>query len=431
MECTKDFLLLFAGCTGFVQYSRRPEHSLLNSVKLKRFKNKRRIMSEDVFTVLEELQQQSPEAVLEQLIETLTEQKNYHRLFDALLMKKKQSLGIELLQPTSFDTVPEEHKKEFEQAYIDAAREIGALFLEEKQYSDAWLYYQTIQEPELVAAALNKINPRTVPEDKVEELIQVCVYEGANPEKGFEIMLNVNGICNTITVFDQMNAQLKPESRQQVARLLVDQLYGDLIQSLQYQVQQKVPMAQPTDNLRELMAGRDWMFEGGSYHIDVSHLNSVVRFARLLSDDDSNLPKVIELCEYGSRLDEQFQYPGETPFEDFYPAHLHFFKALIGDENDRNLGIAYFEKKLELEPDADDKQMIAYVLIDLLTRLGQNDRAIELAETHLSQFEDPNTFSFTDLCRETQRFDILQKVARGKGDLVTFAGSLLDAQGKE
>ena len=70
-------------------------------------------MSEDVFAALEELQQQSPEAVLDRLIETLTAQKNYHRLFDALLMKKKQSLGVGLLQPTSFDNVPEEQKKEF------------------------------------------------------------------------------------------------------------------------------------------------------------------------------------------------------------------------------------------------------------------------------------------------------------------------------
>ncbi|MFH1303554.1 MAG: hypothetical protein ABIK07_21070 [Planctomycetota bacterium] len=385
-------------------------------------------MSEDVFAALEELQQQSPEAVLERLIETLTAQKNYHRLFDALLMKKKQSMGLELLQPTSFDYVPEEQKKEFELAYIEAAREVGSLFLAEKLYADAWLYFQTIQEPDLVAAALDKINPRTIPEGKSEELIQVCVYEGANPEKGFEIMLQVNGICNTITVFDQMNAQFNPERRQKIARLLVDQLYGDLVQSLQYQVQQKLPMAPPADNLRELMAGRDWMFEGGSYHIDVSHLNSVVRFARLLSDDDPSMPKVIELCEYGSRLDQQFQYPGESPFEDFYPAHLNFFKALVGNENDRSLGVAYFEKKLELEPDDEDKQMIAYVLIDLLTRVNQNDRAIELAETYLSQFEDPNTFSFTDLCRKTDHLEVLQKVARGKGDLVTFAGALLDAQ---
>ena len=93
-------------------------------------RNKRRIMSENVFAALEELQQQSPEAVLDRLIETLTEQKNYHRLFDALLMKKKQSLGVELLQPTSFGPVPEEQKKEFEQAYIDAARKVGNLFLD-------------------------------------------------------------------------------------------------------------------------------------------------------------------------------------------------------------------------------------------------------------------------------------------------------------
>ncbi|WP_298868759.1 hypothetical protein [uncultured Gimesia sp.] len=385
-------------------------------------------MSEDAFAELEALQQQSPEAVLERLIETLRVQKNYHRLFDALLMKEKQSMGVELLQPTSFENVGEDQKKEFELAYVDAAREVGRLFLAENLYPDAWLYFQTIQEPELVAEALNKINPRTVPEDKVEELIQVSVYEGANPEKGFEIMLAVNGICNTITVFDQMNAQLNPESRQKVVRLLVDQLYGDLVQSLQYQVQQKVPMAPPTDNLRELMAGRDWMFEAGSYHIDVSHLNSVVRFARLLSGDDPCISKVIELCEYGTRLDEQFQYPGESPFEDFYPAHQNFFKALVGDESDRKLGIAYFEKKLEQEPEDEDKQLIAYVLIDLLTRVDQNDRAIELAEKYLSQFEDPNTFSFTDLCQKTNHLEVLQNVARGKGDLVTFAGALLDAQ---
>lgn len=385
-------------------------------------------MSADAFAALEELQQQSPQAVLDRLVETLTTQKNYHRLFDALLMQKKLELGTGLLKPTSFDNVPEAQKKEFEEAYINAARQVGKLFLEEKKYSDAWLYFQTIQEPEPVADALKKINPRTVPEEKVEELIQVCVYEGANPEKGFELMLQVNGICNTITVFDQMNAQLSPEGRQKVACLLVDQLYADLVHSLQYQVQQKVPMAPPTANLRELMAGRDWMFESGSYHIDVSHLNSVVRFARLLPDNDPHLSKVIELCEYGSRLDSQFQYPGETPFEDFYPAHMHFFKSLVGDENDQKMGIAYFENKLEQEPDEDDKQMIAYAMIDLLTRLGRNDRAIELAETYLSQFEDPNTFSFTDLCLKTDHLDVLQRVARGKGDLVTFAGALLDSQ---
>ncbi|MEQ9066039.1 MAG: hypothetical protein RLO18_04915, partial [Gimesia chilikensis] len=219
-------------------------------------------MSEDVFAALEESQQQSPESVLERLIETLTAQKNYHRLFDALLMQQKHAMGLEVLQPTTFDNVPDERKREFEEAYIEAARKVGNLFLDEKMYSDAWLYFQTIQEPEQVTEALSKINPRTVPEDKVEGLIQVCAYEGANPEKGFEIMLQSNGICNTITVFDQMNAQLKPESRKKIAQLLVDQLYTDLVQSLQYHVQQKMPIAPPADNLRELMAGRDWMFEG-------------------------------------------------------------------------------------------------------------------------------------------------------------------------
>ena len=64
-------------------------------------------MSTDSFAELEALKtQQGPAAVLKKLADTLREQGQYHQLFDALLMQKKQSLGLPLLRPTSLDDVP-------------------------------------------------------------------------------------------------------------------------------------------------------------------------------------------------------------------------------------------------------------------------------------------------------------------------------------
>jgi hypothetical protein len=224
-----------------------------------------------------------------------------------------------------------------------------------------------------------------------------------------------------------MLGQLKEHDRKEVAKLLVNELYGDLCRTLQNEVSQKIELPEPLETIGELIAGRDWIFEENNYHIDVSHLSSVVRFARALEADDAEMQKVIELCEYGSRLAEQFQYAGDPPFQNYYPAHLHFFKALSGKNTDEAL--AHFKNELEQEPDEQDKQLIAYVLVDLMKRIDRMDEAFELAETYLQTLEDPNGFSFSEMCRKAGRLDTLRKVAREKGDLVGYAAALIAESG--
>lgn len=369
------------------------------------------------------LESQGPDAVLDTLTMKLREQGDFHRLFDATMLKHKYHIGAPLTRPTSLDDVPTESLDDFKQKYIEAARETGRLFLEQGKIAEAWPYFRTIGETEPVARAIDAVRPKSEYDESIEELIQIALYEGAHPVKGLELLLRSHGTCNTVTAMDQIMPQLTPEQRKEAAAVLVDTLHGDLIQTIRYEVEQRMPMAAPANTIRELIAGREWLFENGNYHIDVSHLNAVVRFARAFESDSPGLAKALDLAEYGAHLDAQFQYPGDPPFDDFYVAHKHFFQVLADRNRDESL--RYFEARLEAEPDEPDQQLIAYVLVDLYLRCGKSDRAIELAEKYLKNLGQQTGFSFTELCAETQRYDVLERVARESGDLVSFAAALV------
>lgn len=378
-------------------------------------------------TLFDQLTEQStslgPVATLDMLIQQMRAEKNFHRLFDALMLKKKFELGLPLLRPSSLSDVPADKRETFEKAYIEAAREVGNGLLANQQLNDAWLYFRTIQEKEPVAAAIEKM---TLPEDyeKAQELINIALYEGAHPVRGLQFLLKSNGTCNTITTLDQLMPQLGATERQQAAALMVRHLYDELQQNVQADVQRRMPFAPPANSLRELILGRDWLFQEGNYHIDVSHLNSVVRFSRFLEPGAPELKQALQLAEYGERLDAQLQYAGELPFDEFYPTHRHFFEILLGEKVDE--GVSYFQHKLDADPDEQDKQMIAYVLVDVLVRSGRADQAMAVAEKHL-RFLDEQSFSFADLCVKVGRTDAWGAAAKEKGDLVGFTAALLSS----
>ena len=112
-------------------------------------------MAEDTFSTIEKIRQSSgPAAAIEELIRSLEKRGELHRLFDAILLKKKFEMGLPLSRPTSFDNVPEERQAEFEEAYISAARRVGEAFLGENNIPQAWIYLRTIREPQGVVQAL-------------------------------------------------------------------------------------------------------------------------------------------------------------------------------------------------------------------------------------------------------------------------------------
>ena len=380
-------------------------------------------------TIYDELSQlpagETP-ALFERVAAQLKADKDFHKLFDSRLMRKKFELGLPVTKPASLSDVPEHLRKPVEEAYIAAAREAGELFLKEGDIGNAWMYFQVIRDPKPVADAIEAL-PDNLDYNKVDEVLQVALHQGVNPIKGLRMMLKAHGTCSTITAFDQVTANLSPEQRQACAKVMIRSLYQDLTDSVQASVQKRMPFLQPGASLRELMAGRDWLFEGGNYHIDVSHLNAIVRFGRVIDPPADELEMALQLAEYGCKLDPPLQYGAEAPFEDFYPAHVKFYRVLL-DKN-RADALQYFQDRLDQEPDEQDKPFLAYIIVDLLMRSNQLDPAVELAAKYLSNINNDARVSFAELCQKAGRLDVWRQVTREQNDLLGFTAALL-AQSK-
>jgi hypothetical protein len=391
-------------------------------------------MSDSAFAKIDEAHRsRGPAAAVDELIGTLEAGHDWHRLFDALLLKKKLEMGLPVSRPASFDQVPEDRQPEFEEAYIDAARRVGRAFLAEQNIPQAWMYLRTVREPQAVADALEAVDSQNGVPENVDDLISVALYERAHPVKGLQLMLKSRGTCNTITAFDQSIAQISSVERLRGAELLVSHLYDELLQSVRRDLERRIAegSANPAATgdpprpatLQEAIVGRDWLFEEGNYHVDVSHLSAVVRFARFLNPQSGQLQKAVELCEYGRRLSQQFQYPADPPFDDYYPAHLHFFRVLQG--LDREQSLEYFRRRLADASETDDRRLIAYVLVDLLVRVDALEDAALVAAEHLRDLDEASGFSFAQLCEEAGRLDLYRAAARDRGDLIGFTSALI------
>lgn len=376
------------------------------------------------FEELENLKsEKTPQELVSQLVEALREQKDFNSLFDALLLQARLNMGLPLARPTSFEGVPQERQEEFEEQYISAAKEVGEMLLEQGNLPQATLYLRTIGEESQIKNAFDTLDPSQIDPEEADELINLALYENIHPIKGLDLMLKTRGTCNTITACDQAMGQLSPEHRTEAARLLVNHLYEELRGSLLYAIERHDEQKPESAPIRELLQDRDWLFAEGNYHVDVSHLHSVVRFARFLEATHPEMKKAVELSLYGSKLDEPFQYPAEAPFEEYYPAHLAYFAVLLDDDREKSL--AFFKDKIENAVDPQDASMSAYVLVDLLCRIGEHSAAVDIAKEHLRDIEDPNGFSFSQLCQQAGDFATLKETAKQRNDLVTFAVGLL------
>ncbi|MEZ6061620.1 MAG: hypothetical protein R3C19_14835 [Planctomycetaceae bacterium] len=363
------------------------------------------------------------ELLLDSLEETLLQQQDFHRLFDASLIRIRRDLGLSVTQPTSLDGVPKDREAVFREGYINAARRVGRLFLDAGKLSDAWAYFRTIGEPQPVKDAIDQIPVPREPDDDFDAVLNVALYEGAHIVRGLEFLLKTHGTCNTITAFSQVQQQMSSAERRAAAAMMVRQIYGDLQQSIRRQVESRNPALPPNASIAELMAGREWLFADGNYHIDVSHLHSTVGFARALQRDDPELKLAIELCDYGSHLADQLQYPGDVPFDEYYTAHHWFLTALAGRNVDDSL--SYFKQRLQDEPEISDRQLIAFVLLDLAQRVNRTDEVLELAAPYVGRLEDPAGFSFSALCAELGRCDVLEDVARNNDDVIAYVTAKL------
>src|SRR5579862_4949281 len=111
-----------------------------------------------------------PGAALDELIRALEASHDWHRVFDALLLKKKFEMGLPIARPASFDQIPDDRQPEFEESYIEAARRVGRAFLADNNLPQAWMYLRTVREPEAVVEALERLDAQNGLPENVDDL---------------------------------------------------------------------------------------------------------------------------------------------------------------------------------------------------------------------------------------------------------------------
>jgi hypothetical protein len=367
-------------------------------------------------------------AAIERLCASLRESKDYTSLFYALLLKERHALGVSPVPTGPSTELPAAIHGRYEEAIRNAARLVGGLHLDAGELPEAWAYFRMIGEPERVRAALDAYRPDQ--DEDVQQLVNIAFYEGVHPTKGFDWVLNRYGLCNAITTLSSQELPHTPEARQECVRMLVRALYDELRERLTADITRHEAKPLPTDPadkpgaIRHLMAGRDWLFADEGYHIDVSHLSSVVQLAERLASGPE-LEMVRELCDYGSRLSGRFVNPGDPPFERLYEGYGHYYAALAGSDVERHLD--YFREQADTADPETVGTYPAEVLVNLLLRLDRPVDALAVARKHLAKVDNRRLTcpAIAELCQKVKDYDTLAEVAREQGDAVHFLAGLL------
>ena len=327
--------------------------------------------------IREAIQTSGAAAGLDRLADSYKAEKNYPGVFEARLMKARLELGLPLVLNGPPDGADEDVRKGYEQAQIDAARETGKLFLADGEIYRAWPYFRALGDKAPVIEALRDAKPDG---ETVDGLVEIAFHEGVDPKRGFELILEHYGTCRAITNFGHYPSE---EGKEDSARLLVDTLTEEVSENIRRAVEQVEGKPPEAQSLGELIRGRDWLFEGNNYYVDTSHVSSVVQMSPQWEAPDV-LRKVVDLCEYGRRLGDMYQFAGDPPFEDTYADHAVYLRALLGENVDE--AVAHFREKISPEPDPYGNPP-AQTLVRLLVRLDRIEEAAQVAAEFLSDVD--------------------------------------------
>lgn len=377
-----------------------------------------------------------PEAMLEALAAALADQSRWHAVFDVRLMQARLALGL----PVTGDlgAVSADVRDRLDERSLAACREVGWPLLEDGQIAAAWMYLRAAADPAELAARLEKLVPPLLAADaadeesarRLQEIVGLALWEGADPALGISIVLQTHGTCNAITAYEQAVARLPATRQRPAARVLVAHLHRELRSAVAADLRSRgradVP-AEP-DSLVALLAAAGGLTDDPSIHVDVSHLQSVLRIARVC-DDQPTLERAWELAVYGCRLPAEVVYPGEPPFEQVAQASRHFFGALLG--HDADAALTFFRRAAaSAAPEAGT--LPADVLVLLLWRLGRPAEAFQAALDRPSDQGMASTLqaagllpSVVELAAAADAWETLRTACIARGDEITYAAALV------
>lgn len=379
------------------------------------------------------------DAMLGELAASLAERRRWHAVFDVRLMQARVALG---LAPTGdIGPLPPDLREQLDERSLAACREVGWPLLEEGHVAAAWMYLRAAAEPAQVSAKLAEladgIEAASAGDDeeaqrRLHELVGLALWEGVDPALGIRLVIRTQGTCNSITAYEQAVSRLPAARQQPAAAALVEHLHQELCTNLAADLDRRgipLPAAHAiSPSLPALLAAAGGLEGDPSVHIDVSHLQSVLRIARVCTDEPT-IRRCHELACYGCRLPEDVTYPGEPPFEKVAEASRLFYGAQLG--NDVAAAIGFFRAAAVKARIEEAGTLPADTLVVLLWRLGRPAEALHAAVERPASDGMPSTMqasgmlpSLVELATAAGDFEPLRRACREQGDEITFAATL-------
>jgi hypothetical protein len=172
-----------------------------------------------------------------------------------------------------------------------------------------------------------------------------------------------------------------------------------------------------------MVEGNPELFAEDSYHIDTSHLSSVVQMSTHLPPGPENA-LARDLCVYGRRLSPGLQGRNDPPFEDNYDDYLAFLNVIAGV--DVPSGLERFRAKAEREA-AEGATYAAQVYVNLLLRVNRPKEALAAAKKYLLAQDERNMIcpGVSELARKSSDFESMAEAARARNDPVGYLAGLI------
>jgi len=384
------------------------------------------------------------DAMLEALAGSLARRGRWHAVFDVRMVQARRQLGL----PLAGDVGPldDAARDRLDRLSLAACREVGWPLLDAGQVAAGWMYLRA-------AAAADELTPRLaaladraagggdrpVADDAADdlerlrqEILGVTLWESADPELGISLVLRTQGTCNAITCYEQAVSRLTAVRQEPAAWLLVEHLHAEVVRNLAADLEQRgvdtaAALAAETPLVALLaVAGRD---EDGGIHVDVSHLQSILRIARICSDPIA-LRRAWELASYACRLPAEVVYPGEPPFENVGESSRLFFGAQVGSESQAE-AVGHFRRAAAMAEPIEAGTLPLDVLVLLLHRLGRDAEALQAAVAQPRETTAPSQLQaagvlppLVALAAASGEWNTLLDACRRQGDEITFAVAL-------
>jgi len=386
-----------------------------------------------------------PAAMLDALAASLAARGRWHALFDVRLVQARLAEGLPLTGDAG--TIGEAARQRLDEASVAACLEAGWPLLEAGQVAAGWMYLRAAAAPAEVARRLADLAASILPAADAEgdggdddeetarilqEIVGVALWESADPALGIALVLRTQGTCNAITAYEQAVSRLPAARQAEAARTLVAHLHAEVLRNLAADLGRRgidtAAAAAAETPLVALLDAAGGLAGDPSLHVDVSHLQSVLRIARVCGDPPT-LRRVWELSRYACRLPVDVTYPGEPPFENVGEASRLFYAAQLG--LDVPEAIAFFRREAAVaDPNAAGTLPID-TLVLLLHRLGRDAEALHAAVGRPREGGPPSGMqaagllpALVDLAAASGEWELLLEACRRHGDEITFAAAL-------